>query len=779
MTVQNITVTANYCFGDSPLQLQGLGKVNFIFAPNGSGKTTVSSALASQPIDPQTRMHWAIAPTELLIRVFNEKYRSQVLTERVDGIFTMGDASRIVNDQVDEIVSRKRGRTGERASWKNEIGVEGDEKGAGTLFGEISRETLIARNVIFDAHRSLDKSVVEVVFKGFRSDRAKFWSESLRRSESDHSVPEGVTWESLETRVTSLKGDKTPRALLPNVTVVTVISEEQLAELSESGSSVGNGEFAKLIQKLANEDWVSNGRTYVGEAEGACPFCQQDLPHDFEQRIAEYFAGGFDVRLRRAGEIQEVVQARVTKLRNELTALESTLSDNEADGDKAIAQTIGGVRTAVDLLLAQLEKKCAHPTRAIEAQDVYKLASQLVKLVDERNQELAAYNTLVANVKREGAAVVADGWALFLNDATVKNAIRRFVNIKKKKDQRISELHKSIADSETADRKDDGAVDELRRSISNTSEVADRINRLLQSMGFYRFHLAIEDAVVGGYRIVRTDGSFAFESLSEGEKSFLCFAYFWESLFGSSASGGSPEDVIAVIDDPISSLDSDTLFIVAAHIRHAASIVVDDVSNLRQLIVLTHNTQFHHEAAYAVDRAKKEERHFYRLIKGVDGFTTVADDENVSKIRGTYPLLWDSVVEAARNKDESALVQVGVFNIVRRIIEGYFKTIGKVSDYQRPVGIVPTDERLVSMFHMWASSGSHTIADDLDQTIDVGGTKNFLKLFRRYFDLVGHDAHFDMMLRASGGDDLASTGEVFASSMIAKTVSVSPVESTR
>lgn len=47
VAVKTITVSANYCFGENPLRLSNLAKVNFIFAPNGSGKTTISNALAN------------------------------------------------------------------------------------------------------------------------------------------------------------------------------------------------------------------------------------------------------------------------------------------------------------------------------------------------------------------------------------------------------------------------------------------------------------------------------------------------------------------------------------------------------------------------------------------------------------------------------------------------------------------------------------------------------------------------------------------------------------
>ena len=81
MIINRILVRANYCFGANPLELNNLGKVNFIFASNGSGKTTISKALSRQPKDPVDRESWSVAPTDLPVRVFNEEYLAQVLTE--------------------------------------------------------------------------------------------------------------------------------------------------------------------------------------------------------------------------------------------------------------------------------------------------------------------------------------------------------------------------------------------------------------------------------------------------------------------------------------------------------------------------------------------------------------------------------------------------------------------------------------------------------------------------------------------------------------------------
>lgn len=747
------------------MQFQHLGKVNFVFAPNGSGKTTISKMLASQPVDAVARSSWQVAQTDLPIRVFNEKYREQVLTERVNGIFTMGEDSSTANEQIEALNIQKRARVRERDEWKTQIGDDKDESSRSGHLGSIATERGKARESVFDAYRDVDEDVAALIFKGFRNAREKFLTEALRRFANKPVVQKEVTWETLKSRALSLAGDKSLRQSLQRVSVSSIIAGSEIAGLKQSLISSGSGELVALIRRLAHEDWVSEGRQYLENSEGSCPFCQQRLDGGFELKLNDYFSNGFDDLLERAQEIRHEVSTRVSTLRNELSQLDQALTRDETIDAELFTKLISNVQAAVELVSLRVEEKCLHPTSAIEVEDVGEVLTELRAEVDRVNREVSEHNRLVKNAKQEGQLLIDDGWALFLSEKKVSAALKQFTGIIKKKDEAIQSLRSSIQTSKDADGNCDQEIAGLRKLVSNTGEVADRINKLLKSMGFHRFHVATDDMIIGGYRIVRADGSLAYESLSEGEKSFLCFVYFWESLFGASTSGEQPEDVVAVIDDPISSLDSDTLFIVAAHIRQAAAWAVDGTTNLRQLIVLTHNTQFHHEAAYEVDRSSKEKRHYYRLVKGMDGVTSVIDDENACRIRGSYPLLWDSVVEAAKNDDESALVRVGVFNIVRRIIEGYFKTIGKVADYQRPDGLAIFEERLVLMFHMWASSGSHTIADDIDQTMDTGGTKNFLRIFRRYFDLQGHAAHFDMMLRASGGIELAEQGNIFESTV--------------
>lgn len=88
-------------------------------------------------------------------------------------------------------------------------------------------------------------------------------------------------------------------------------------------------------------------------------------------------------------------------------------------------------------------------------------------------------------------------------------------------------------------------------------------------------------AVDGGYKILR-EGGWVANHLSEGEKMAIAFCYFL-TLFD--AEGRKENQLIVVIDDPISSLD------IGAK-THAFSLMRRMTKDCAQTIILTHNLLF-------------------------------------------------------------------------------------------------------------------------------------------------------------------------------------------
>jgi wobble nucleotide-excising tRNase len=120
---------------------------------------------------------------------------------------------------------------------------------------------------------------------------------------------------------------------------------------------------------------------------------------------------------------------------------------------------------------------------------------------------------------------------------------------------------------------------ELLNDLQDHGVGADKMNELIWAyLGHKELRLVAED---GGYKILRQSGKPA-KDLSEGERTAISFCYFLTQL---AAEGRKLDELILVIDDPISSLDT-------AARTYAYSLMTRMTKKCAQVIVLTHNTGF-------------------------------------------------------------------------------------------------------------------------------------------------------------------------------------------
>ena len=101
----------------------------------------------------------------------------------------------------------------------------------------------------------------------------------------------------------------------------------------------------------------------------------------------------------------------------------------------------------------------------------------------------------------------------------------------------------------------------LGKSSTTIQAAIDGINTLLHDSGFEGFEIIKSDVAKDAYKVVRGDKKLAVR-LSEGEKHFLSFLYFYNQVKGCDENGVMKEKIV-VIDDPVSSLDGNALFIIS------------------------------------------------------------------------------------------------------------------------------------------------------------------------------------------------------------------------
>lgn len=122
-------------------------------------------------------------------------------------------------------------------------------------------------------------------------------------------------------------------------------------------------------------------------------------------------------------------------------------------------------------------------------------------------------------------------------------------------------------------------IKKLEDSLSNEGLGADQFNESLHRF-LGRSELTLRfSPVKKGYEILRNDSVPAEGNLSEGEKTAIAFVYFITKL---KENDNKMENTIVVVDDPVSSFDSNHLF-------HAYSFLRSNCDKAKQLFVFTHN----------------------------------------------------------------------------------------------------------------------------------------------------------------------------------------------
>lgn len=119
-------------------------------------------------------------------------------------------------------------------------------------------------------------------------------------------------------------------------------------------------------------------------------------------------------------------------------------------------------------------------------------------------------------------------------------------------------------------------TDKLGNELREQGVAANKVSELLKG---YLGHSDVRlQSVDDGYQLVRSDGKVA-SNLSEGEKTGLAFCFFLTQF---EAEGRNAKDLIVVIDDPVSSLDTSAK-------THAFSLMRKMTKKCAQTIILTHN----------------------------------------------------------------------------------------------------------------------------------------------------------------------------------------------
>jgi len=727
--IESITISdvASYT---TPKLLDGFSQFNFIFGSNGTGKTTLGRIIADESRFATCSVKWK-GSTKLQTLAYNQDFVERNFNQSSDlkGVFTLGEKQNDIQTkiatkkaEVDEI-SRNMKKLNQRLHGED---GNGGKSGELTTLENGLKEKCWAKKQKHDAK-------LQGGFEGFRNNAEKFKNKVL--SELLSNAATLLSLAELEKKAENIFGPRpTAETTISVVDTTKLLLHESNPILKKQVIGKEDVDIAAMIKKLGNSDWVQDGREFHRINDELCPFCQQKTTAAFARSLSEYFDDLFTTDCTAIDNLAinyAIDASTIQQQVDNILAIPSKFLDVEK---LKIEKDL--LDTKITLNNQRLAKKKNEASQVVELDSLSNVCTAIRNLIEDANSKVAVHNKIVANLTIERETLTSQIWRFIVDELEAD-----LVSYKTSKDgleTAMENLRIKISaanrDKETMEHE----IYELEKQITSIQPTIEGINRLLSLFGFEGFKLAKAESGPS-YKLIRSDGSDAKATLSEGEKTFVTFLYFYHMLKGSESETGITTDRIVVFDDPVSSLDSDILFIVGSLIKGLFDEVRAETGHIKQIFVLTHNVYFHKEVTYNQNRkdVAMNEESFWIVRK--TGQNSRVDKHTTNPIKTSYELLWSEI----RKPDRSNLA---IQNTVRRILENYFKILGGINFEDLCDQFDGKQKLICKSLCSWIHDGSHYAHDDLYVSIEDSMVDNYLQVFRAIFDKMGHIAHYKMMM---------------------------------
>lgn len=116
--IKSVSLSGFPSFGNGGA-LDGLTTVNYVFGPNGSGKTTISRSLSGTDND-YSHVEWVSGPQT--VKVYNRDYVRKTFTKAEErGVFLLGEDSKETFDRIKELQGYLQKATGKTNHLRSNI----------------------------------------------------------------------------------------------------------------------------------------------------------------------------------------------------------------------------------------------------------------------------------------------------------------------------------------------------------------------------------------------------------------------------------------------------------------------------------------------------------------------------------------------------------------------------------------------------------------------------------------------------------------------------------
>lgn len=705
--------------------LPAFAKYNLIYGWNGTGKTSFSRILRScesginhfehperqsefeLELDGGRHVNQNGLTSFKNIRVFNKDFVEESVfgTGGPKPIFFLGTESKVDKERIDTL-ERELEKFNRRLVSK-ETALEKLQTKKSNRLSEKARFIKHALTTATQDHyRNYNRSDIE---KSIRSYALELQSPKKLK------LPDGRLSDLNKSIQQTSKATISPLTL-PNLDLSEI--EKQVTEaLSKTVTS-------RVIEKLQSDQevnkWVEQGlQIHKDKSLEVCAFCEQSIPAHRLDELDKHFSDEYQKMIQTVRSLKDRSESRRIKVDfPESSNFYDEFVTEYLDEKQEALRSIDSFHQKIDSIISALEQKEQNPfsTPFLE-EDASSISvepfQRISEFIKRHNQRTNDFGKQINQEKKELELHYIAGFIESYNELC-----SNIIDLEKQ----CSEFQTTIDGKETE-------IKELRDRLVSHYIPAQQINDDLEAfLGRSDIKLIATEAKEG-YRIARNGETLENLNLSEGEKTALAIVYFLAKI---NEEGFDSKNSVIVIDDPVSSLDSNAIF-------QAFSFIKESIKEAGQIFILTHHFDFFRQVKNWFSHIKKPDKAEYFMT--VCNMKTSSRNSSMVKLdnlllnyESEYHFLFSVLYKLTKEQNGNLEKIYPIPNMARKFLESFlaFRVplgLGVTNIYRRLKRIENFDEKKKERIRRFVETHSHpryeSGVQDFDMTL-LGETSEIL-----------------------------------------------------
>ncbi len=659
-------------------KIQKFGRYNLVYGWNGTGKSTLSNLFSCFELrsmvprfstgqfsvgleDGSTITETTLPSSQLNIHVFNQRF----VQENIDWDNSVKSILLIAKEKIDDLQRLEKLKGDLQSMKKAHVEKQSDIKKRRDALEKFLTNAAKKMKLGLQAIDTSDSYYLNY-------DRRKLANFIQSNGEAIVNAESVLSDEKVIEYTNAAKPDQLPSINFAPVTIDLDYFKKAAFRIRDLiGTTAVNQALQRLTDNSDIREWVQTGlEIHKHHGSQSCEFCGSPFTQLRAEALAAHFSKeftDFQSRLQSAAtwiESQGAPANRVpatTEFYKELSAEAEKLQKEYIAAAEKINQQVEGWREALKAKITTPENTEIQILDIVEddVANFNEILKSMVALVGKHNNKTSNFKSETSKSK---VTLELHFAAAEVQDFDYAGTEKRCNDLEAEAKNEYKEIEKIGQE-----------VGAIEAQLSNETVGAKEFNDILHRF-IGRSELCLSfDQRKKGYEIIRNGVGEHDGNLSEGEKTAIAFVYFITKL---KENGNNIRDTIVVVDDPVSSFDSNHLF-------HAYSFLRTQCTEAKQLFVLTHNFTyfklvrdwFTGTNRNRIAKGKPENCFFYRLDAppGSPRHSLLVDADDSLKNYGSeyhyiFKKLYEYRVHTTLNRDEAFLTA----NLARKLVESFF-----------------------------------------------------------------------------------------------------------